>query len=46
MTPKGEPQTTSLLEQFRAITDPGAQTTFWQNLDAKQKALILSQSNK
>jgi len=46
VTPKGEPQTTSLLEQFRAITDPGAQTTFWQNLDAKQKALILSQSNK
>ena len=46
VTPKGEPQTASLLEQFRAITDPGAQTTFWQNLDAKQKALILSQSNK
>ena len=46
VTPKGEPQTTSLLEQFQAITDPGAQTAFWQGLDDKQKALILSQSNK
>jgi signal peptide peptidase SppA len=46
VTPKGEPQAASLLEQFRSITDPGAQTAFWQNLDDKQKALILSQSNK
>ena len=46
VTPKGEQQTASLLEQFRAITDPGAQTAFWQNLNDKQKALILSQSNK
>ncbi|TSA33260.1 MAG: hypothetical protein D4R65_08190 [Verrucomicrobiaceae bacterium] len=45
VTPKGEPQTASLLERFRSITDPTEQTAFWQGLSADQKNQILS-SNK
>ena len=42
VTPKGEPQTASLLERFRSITDPTEQTAFWQGLSADQKNQILS----
>jgi len=46
ITPKGEQQTATLIEQFRAITDPAQQTAFWQKLTAEQQAQILSQSTK
>ena len=42
VTPKGEPQTASLLERFRSITNPAEQTAFWQGLSADQKNQILS----
>ena len=46
ITPKGNQQTATLLEQFRAITNPAEQTAFWQKLTADQQAQILSQSTK
>ena len=45
VTPKGDQQAASLLEQFQAITDPAAQTAFWQKLTPDQQSLILSQSS-
>jgi len=44
VTPKGDQQTASLLEQFRAITNPGDQTAFWQSLSTVQQNQILTQS--
>ena len=46
ITPKGNQQTATLLEQFRSITKPAEQTAFWQKLTADQQAQILSQSTK
>ena len=45
VTPKGDHQPKSLLEQFKAITSPTEQTAFWQKLSALQQAQILSQTN-
>jgi len=42
VTPKGDPQTSNLMERFRSITNPAEQTAFWQKLDADQKNQILS----
>ena len=44
VTPKGDKQTASLVEQFRAITDPKEQTVFWRGLTAVQQAQILAAS--
>ena len=46
ITPKGNQQTATHLEQFRAITNPAEQTAFWQKLTADQQTQILSQSTK
>jgi signal peptide peptidase SppA len=42
VTPKGDPQTSNLLERFRSITNPAEQTAFWQGLSADQKNQLLS----
>lgn len=44
ITPKGDNQAASLVEQFRAITDPKEQTAFWRSLNAQQQAQILATS--
>jgi len=44
VTPKGDQQAATLLEQFRAISDPAAQTAFWQSLSTVQQNQILAQS--
>lgn len=44
ITPRGDNQATTLLEQFRAITTPAEQTAFWQKLSTAERAQILSQS--
>lgn len=41
-TPKGEPQGKPLAEQLAAITDPVAQTAFWQKLTDEQRAELLA----
>lgn len=46
VTPKGDQQAATLLEQFRAITNPAEQTAFWQKLTPEQQTLILAQSTK
>jgi len=42
VTPKGDPQTSNLMERFRSITNPGDQTAFWQSLSADQKNQLMS----
>ena len=44
ITPKGDQQGATILEQFRAITNPGDQTAFWQSLSAVQQNQLLAQS--
>jgi signal peptide peptidase SppA len=44
VTPKGDNQSATLVDQFRAITDPKEQTVFWRGLSALQQAQILSAS--
>lgn len=46
ITPRGDKQAATLLEQFRAITTPAEQTAFWQKLNTSERAQILSQSTQ
>ena len=45
ITPKGDRQGEDLVAQFKAISDPKEQTTFWRSLTAQQQALILSSTS-
>ena len=42
VTPRGDAQAATLIEKFKAITDPKEQTAFWRGLTAKQRTLILN----
>ena len=42
VTPRGDTEATTLIERFKAITEPAAQTAFWRSLTAEQRTLILN----
>lgn len=42
VTPRGDTQAATLVEKFKAITDPKEQTAFWRSLTAEQRTLILN----
>ncbi len=42
VTPRGDTQAATLVEKFKAITDPTEQTAFWRSLTAEQRTLILN----
>ena len=42
VTPRGDAQAATLIEKFKAITDPTEQTAFWRSLTAEQRTLILN----
>ena len=42
VTPRGDAQAATLIEKFKAITDPKEQTAFWRGLTAEQRTLILN----
>jgi chromosome segregation ATPase len=42
VTPQAENEMATLIEQFKAITDPAEQTAFWRKLTPQQKAAILN----
>ena len=42
VTPRGDAQAATLVEKFKAITDPTEQTAFWRSLTAEQRTLILN----
>ena len=42
VTPRGDTQAATLIEKFKAITDPKEQTAFWRALTAEQRTLILN----
>ena len=42
VTPRGDAEAATLVEKFKAITDPAEQTAFWRNLSAEKRALILN----
>jgi len=42
VTPRGDSQAATLIEKFKAITDPAEQTAFWRSLTAEQRTLILN----
>jgi chromosome segregation ATPase len=42
VTPRGDAQAATLIEKFKAITDPKEQTAFWRALTAEQRTLILN----
>jgi len=45
VSPAGDRQTTDIVAQFKAITDPKEQTLFWRNLTPQQRALILASAS-
>ena len=42
VTPRGDAQAATLIEKFKAITDPKDQTKFWRSLTPEQRTLILN----
>ena len=42
VTPRGDAEAATLIEKFKAITDPAEQTAFWRSLSAEKRALILN----
>ena len=42
VTPRGDVEAATLIEKFKAITDPAEQTAFWRSLSAEKRALILN----
>jgi chromosome segregation ATPase len=42
VTPRGDAQAATLVEKFKAITNPKEQTAFWRSLTAEQRILILN----
>ena len=42
VTPRGDSQAATLIEKFKAITDPAEQTAFWRSLTTEQRTLILN----
>jgi chromosome segregation ATPase len=42
VTPRGDAQAATLVEKFKAITDPKEQTAVWRSLTAEQRTLILN----
>ena len=42
VTPRGDAEAATLIEKFKAITDPTEQTAFWRSLSAEKRALILN----
>ena len=42
VTPRGDAEAATLVERFKAISDPAAQTAFWRSLTAEQRTLILN----
>jgi chromosome segregation ATPase len=42
VTPRGDAEAATLIEKFKAITDPAEQTAFWRSLTAEQRTLILN----
>ena len=42
ITPRGDAEAATLIEKFKAITDPSEQTAFWRSLSAEKRALILN----
>ena len=42
VTPRGDAEAATLIEKFKAITDPAEQTAFWRGLTAEKRALILN----
>ena len=42
VTPRGDAEAATLIEKFKAITDPTEQTAFWRSLTAEQRTLILN----
>ena len=42
VTSRGDTQAATLVEKFKAITDPKEQTAFWRALTAEQRTLILN----
>ena len=42
VTPRGDAEAATLIEKFKAITDPSEQTAFWRSLSAEKRALILN----
>jgi chromosome segregation ATPase len=42
VTARGDAQAATLIEKFKAITDPKEQTAFWRSLTAEQRILILN----
>jgi len=42
VTPRGDSKAATLIEKFKAITDPTEQTAFWRSLTAEQRTLILN----
>ena len=42
VTPRGDSQAATLVEKFKAITDPKEQTAVWRSLTTEQRTLILN----